>query len=357
MATSGYLAIAADSRTLQKPDDNLNGHEPSTRSPISPKGPVRSTLPQGGIRVSRPAWGSRPRRSAPVATAQEGRPDTELAVMTEAELASMRADEGVTVVLRDGRYWCAIFPGFYQPIHLLARMRAVEVKRPTRLCWGYRAALLEEEAHFANGSIPVHLLPDVRQFSERLLRRDRRKDLRNCRQLVEFRRLRDPSLLAEQGYGVFMSAVRRVGYWHPVSEVDYLRRMERRSRDERRLLIGGLIDGRLGGYMESYAVDGILYTDEVIVATEALSTGIGTGLWVETIETVAATPTVTEVCGGLHTPENQGLCSFKDGLGFRVAHVPALSAIPAPIGAYIEARRPAAHYRLTGVRAAPAVNN
>lgn len=281
-------------------------------------------------------------------------PDPELTVMTEAELASMRAEEGVTVVLRDGRYWSAIFPGFYQPIHLLARMRAVQVRRPALLCWGYRAALAQEDANLANGSIPVHLLTDVAQFTEGMLNRNRRRDLRTCRQEVELRHLRDPSLLVEQGYGVFMSAMRRVAYWRPLTEVDFRRRMERRVRDERRLIVAGLIDGRLGGYLESYAVDGVLYTHELFVATEALRTGIGTGLYVETIKTGARAGTVHDVCVGLHTPERPTLCSFKDGLGFRVAHVPALSAIPAPIRAYIKARRPAVHYRLTGANPAAA---
>jgi hypothetical protein len=198
----------------------------------------------------------------------------------------------------------------------------------------------------------VHLLTDVGQYTEGSLNRNRRRDLRKCRREVEIRRLRDPSLLVEQGYGVFMSAMRRVAYWRPLTEVDFRRRMERRARDERRLIVAGLIDGRLGGYLESYAVDGVLYTHELFVATEVLPTGIGTGLYFATIEMGARTGIVNDVCLGLHTPEHPDLCTFKDGLGFRVAHVPALSSIPAPIGAYIRARRPAVHYRLMGANPA-----
>jgi hypothetical protein len=273
--------------------------------------------------------------------------------MTEAELASMRAAEGDTVVLHDGRYWRTSFPGFYQPVHLLARLSAAEVTRPTRLCWGCRAALTDEDAHLAGGSIPVYLLTDIGAFDEAVLSRNRRSDLRRCRRQVAFRRLEDPSLVIEQGHRVFMSAVRRLGHWRPMNEVDYRRRIERRAGHGRRLIIAGLIDGRLEGYLDSYAVDGVLYPEEIFVATDAMRTGIGTGLYVETLEIGARAGNIRDVCNGLHTPEDPELCHFKEGLGFRVVHVPARTVIPAPILAYIRARRPATYYRLTGVKLDP----
>jgi hypothetical protein len=285
------------------------------------------------------------------ANGQGGLLGPELTVMTEAELASMRADDGMTVVQRGGRYWESISPGFYQPVHLLARFRPVEVKRPALLCWGYRAALHEDDAKLANGSVPVHLMTDVKQFTEAALDESRRRDLRKCRRLVEFRRVSDPGLFAEQGYEVFMSAQRRVDfYWPRLTEAEYRKRMERRAQDGRRLIVAGFVDGMLGGYLESYAVDEILYARELFVATEVMRTGIGTGLYVETIETGARAGTIRDVCIGLHTPERKGITAFKEGLACPIVHVPSRWAIPAPIGAYIRARRPAVHYRLTGAR-------
>ena len=273
--------------------------------------------------------------------------------MTEADLASMRADDGMTVVERGGRYWEAIFPGFYQPVHLLARFRAGELKRPSLLCWGYRAALCEDDAKLANGSVPVHLMADVKGFTESALDESRARDLRKCRRSVELRRVRDPGPFLEEGYGVFMSAQRRVDYYWPhLTEGEYRKRMERRALDERRLIVAGFVDGKLGGYLESYAVDDILYARELFVATEVMRTGIGTGLYVETIQTGARATTICDVCIGLHTPERGGITAFKEGLACPVVDVPARSAIPAPIGAYIKARRPAVHYRLTGTRPA-----
>ena len=112
--------------------------------------------------------------------------------------------------------------------------------------------------------------------------------------------------------------------------------------------MAGLVDGRVQGYLDSYAIGGLLYTDEIFVASDALRTGIGTGLYVETFLASARDAALRAVCNGLHRPEDPDLCRFKAGLGFQVVQVPARAVIPAPIRAYIRARRPAAYYRLTG---------
>lgn len=276
-------------------------------------------------------------------------PDAVVTVMTEAELASMFVDSGHTVVLRGGRYWRATFPGFYEPVHLVGPMRAAQVRRPSLLCWGYRAALSEQDAHSASGSMPVHLLTDFEHYTEDLLSHGRKEDLRKSKGQVEFVRLRDPALLMEQGYGVFTSAKRRLGYRRPIAETAYLRAAQRRAADRRMLMIAGLVDGRLGGYMESYAVDGVLYIDRSYVATEVVHTGISTGLHMETFGTCTQAGTIHTVVSGLHRLENAGLCSFKKSLGFRVVQVPARVVIPAPIRVAIKSVRPATHYRLMGV--------
>lgn len=268
--------------------------------------------------------------------------------MTEAELAAMRAREGDAVVLRQGTHWRSSYPGFYQPVHLLARRRAAEVRQPARLCWGFRVALSEEDARLADATLPVHLLTDAQRFDEALLSRNRRSDLRRCRRRVEFRRLPTPALLLEQGHAVFMSSLRRLGHWKPLTEREYQNRVKRRAGHGLRLFIAGLIDGRLRGYLDSYAVDGVLHLDELFVASDALRTGIGTGLYVEAIATGARERALRDVCNGLHRPENPNLCRFKESLGFRVVHLPAHAVIPSPIRAYLRARRPATYYRLTG---------
>jgi hypothetical protein len=271
-----------------------------------------------------------------------------LIVMSEAELAAMRAAEGDAIVRRRGRHWRASFPGFYQPVDLLARTRAAALRQPAPFCWGFRAALVAEDAHLANAALPLHLLEDLAHFDERELSRNRRSDLRRCRRLVELRRLDGPELLLEQGHPVFMSAVQRLGHWRPLSLDEYRQRVRRRASHGRRLLVAGLIDGRLRGYLDSYAVDGVLHTDEIFVATDALRTGIGTGLYVEAFHAALQSGGVHAVCNGLPRPEDANLCRFKAGLGFRVVALPARAVMPAPIRAWLRAHRPATYYRLTG---------
>ena len=271
----------------------------------------------------------------------------ELVVLTEAEYASMMEEEGARVIERDGRYW-VVSRGFCQPIHWLARFRAAEVRPPARFCWGYRAALADEDAHLANGSIPLHLLTNAQQFTEGGLVEFRRRDLRKCRREVEFRRLRDPSLLLEQGWGVFSSAQLRAPYGHPLTRASYQQRVAQRASDARRVFVAGLIGTTLAGYMEAYAVDGVLFTHELFVATEFVRTGIATGLYVETMQIGVRAGTIREICNGIDLPERLGIRAFKNSLGSTLVHVPARVSILAPIGAYVKARRPLSYYRLTG---------
>ncbi len=150
-----------------------------------------------------------------------------------------------------------------------------------------------------------------------------------------------------------MSAVGRLGYWRPLTEAAYRERVKRRIDHGQRMIITGLVDGRLEGYLDSFAVDGVLCPEEIFIATHALRTGIGTGLYVETIEAGARAGSINVVCNGLHTPEDPDLCHFKESLGLSVDHVPAQAVIPAPIKAYIKARRRSTYYRLTGLPPGP----
>ena len=268
--------------------------------------------------------------------------------LTEAELAALRQAEGASVAFRAGHHWAAIFPGFYQPVNLVAGLEAPAIGRPTQLCWGFRAGLADASRDAATGSIAVHLYRDIGRFDRRALSAGRRDDLRRCRRALE---IVQPAarILVDQGYGVFRSAQDRLHYWRDAGEETYRRRIEKLARDPRRFILAGVADGRLAGYLESYAVDGVLYTEHLIVATAAVRTGIATGLFVAAMEAAAQHSDVRMVCLGQHTPERPGLTSFKDGLRAPVEHLPARSMIPRAFAAFIRARRPAAYYRLTGI--------
>ena len=275
-------------------------------------------------------------------------PGSELTVMTEAGFAAMRVEEGARVVERNGRFWNETFPGFYQPIHQIATLRMSEIHRPTWRCWGFRAALTREDVHAANGSIPVSLMSDVRGFTERVLGRNRTRDLRRCRREVEIRRVFDPEIFIREGWPVHLSAKQRVDPGGVMLESEYRTMMAKRAPDPRRHIVAGFVDGKLAGYLESYAVDGILYGRDLFVTTEQMRTGIGTGLYLEMIESGVRTSAINQICIGPVHMERPGLIAFKRTLGFSTVDVPAHIAIPAPIGAFMRWRRPAVHYRITG---------
>ncbi len=309
----------------------------------------RSRARQGGDPVGNA--GTQPRNVAPAgqgaALLEVSGDKADLVTLTEAELAAIRAAEGKRILHRNGVYWRSTCPGFYQRVHPLSRARASEATRPSPLCWGYRVALADEDRGEANAAIPLYLLADVNGFAQGLSR-NRKGDLRKCRRLVEFRVLRDPSLLLEQGHRVFTSATEGLGFWKPMTEVEYRRCVQDSFTRGRPQVVAGLLDGCLAGYLLACAVEGILYLEHIFVCTEARRTGIGTGLYVVSIENALRSGRVHEICNSFHTPDIPSLCHFKESLGFVLADVPARLVIPAPVLALVRRRRPGTYYRLTG---------
>ena len=268
--------------------------------------------------------------------------------MTEAEMAEMRADEGARIVERGGRFWGETFRGFYQPVHQLAEHPFADVRRPSARCWGYRSVLVSGDRCLANGAYPVHLLDNLEAFTVDAFEESRRRDLRRCRSQVEIIRARDPEVFLENGWHVYTSAKERVPTGGRAEQAEYLADIERRVVDPRRILVAGLIDGRLAGYLESYAVDGILYGRDLYVATEAMRTGIATGLYLETIEIGVRSGLVRRLCLGPELRERPGLAFFKKTMGIGVAQLPIRVVIPRPIRTVMRRLSPAAFYRITG---------
>lgn len=270
-------------------------------------------------------------------------------VMTEAGFAAMRAEEGATIVEADGRYWVQTVRGFYQPVHQIARFRATEVRRPTWKCWGYRAALAPGESHLADGAMPVHVMSDLSGFTDRSFDRRRRRDLKKSRQVVDIRVVSNPDALVGDGWLVYASSMRRRAA-EPMAKAAYQRMMIKRAPDPRRHIVAGFVDGKMAGYLESYAVDGTWYGRDLYLQTEMLPTGIATGLYFEMIQAAVRARSIREICVGPAWLERPGLADFKESLGFAIVALPARISMPAIVEAFIRRRRPAIHYRLTGGR-------
>ncbi|WP_164014674.1 hypothetical protein [Pyxidicoccus trucidator] len=270
-------------------------------------------------------------------------------VLTEKGLAERRRKEGARVIEHGGRPWEEMgAPGFFQPVHLLARLRPEQATRPTRLSWGYRAALRPEDANAANGSIPVMRLADLERYDVNSLSSSRRNRLRKCQRLVRVVQLTGPDLLEAQGYELVVEALSRTRHRKPPSRADYVAEVRRYFQDNHWCVLAGLIDDRLGGFRISYAVDGVAYSVKAYYATWALPTNISTGLVFEFAQLCRRTPEIRLLVSGQHSREDAQLRQFKEDMGFVLEHMPSRWNMNVLAQAFIRWKRPHAYYRLTG---------
>ncbi|MUL35013.1 hypothetical protein BWI75_01190 [Gloeocapsopsis sp. AAB1 = 1H9] len=268
--------------------------------------------------------------------------------MTEEEMISWRRQQGAHVISHYGRYWEEVMPGFYQPIHLIARLSAEEATCPTPFCWGFRAALYTNDATSANGSVPVHLLSDVANYDLQNLPQKRRTHLRKCRKMVTIVQLMGPALLQQQGYEVFCSSLQRTRHQKLSPKETYLAGLKDFTTDKHRLVIAGLIGDKLGGYIDGYAVNGTAYMVSGYYATEALPTSIVTGLTYEFVQICRRSGKIHEIVDGLHVRENSTLDLSKKTMGFSVKYVPSKVRMNSIMKNLVRWRYPHKYYRLIG---------
>jgi hypothetical protein len=268
--------------------------------------------------------------------------------LSEKELVDWRREQGVKVVEHCGRYWVAKPTGFYHPIHWMARMTAEQATRPTALCWGFRTTLCDAGAKISNATMPVHILSNVKNYDMNALSSNRRNTLRRCWKRVQIVDVLKPDLLKQQGYDVLISANKRTHYGEVPTLEQYCKNVESHFNPKRTLILAGLIDGKLGGYVSGLVIGKTSYIDSIALATNALRTNIGTGLIFELIQVFRRSATILEVIYGMDSRENQTLAMFKESMGFPVFHVPARAWFMPLVQAYIKKKRPDAYYRLTG---------
>lgn len=287
-----------------------------------------------------------------VMSAPQVRPVSEAtcAVLTEKEFAGHRRQEGTRVIEHGGHYWEQIgAPGFFQPIHLLARLTPEEATRPTPLSWGYRAALTTDAAGAANGTLPIVRVPDLARYDFDSLTPNRKNKLRKAQRLVEIVQVTGPALLLEQGYEVVRDSLSRTRHRKLPSREEYVQKLKKYFQGNHWCVLAGLIDGKLGGYVDGYMIDGVAYGLSAYYASWARSTNISTGLNFEFAQLCRRLKGVHTFMTGLHSREDAQLNQFKTDMGFIVDHIPIRWDMNPLARAFIRRQRPHAYYRLTGV--------
>jgi hypothetical protein len=275
--------------------------------------------------------------------------ETTLEPLSEDEMAAWRRDQGLHVVRHRGRWWWEAKRGFYRPIHMLARLHANEATRPVAACWGFHATIRDEDAAEANTALPTHRITRLDDWEEDKLSSNRRYELRKARRTAELVELTEPDLLLEQGYELLRQTIERTGWGRLPSREQYERDARTSVRPGRRLVLAGLIEGRLAGYAECYGVDGVGYYDEMRVANDALETNLSKALQVEFILACRRSPGIGEVVNGLVAPEDENLTRSKERLGIPVDPVPARVSMLPGAATVIRRLAPSSYYRLSGV--------
>ncbi|WP_445636761.1 hypothetical protein [Nostoc sp. DSM 114161] len=271
-----------------------------------------------------------------------------LTSMTEEEFARWRSQEGANVVFHRGCYWEERRFGFYQPIHLLARLQIQQVTRPLQLCWGFLASLCEDDAVSANGSIPIHLLSNIPNYDLYSVNKNSRQNIRKNRHLFDIVELTNTQLLQEQGYDVFLSATTRTRWKSSLSREKYLVNLVDYVVPKRRLILAGLSDKKLCGYITGYAINSTAYGEDLYITTEASEYNLNRILLFEFVQVCRRSVGIYEFAIGQHWREKPGVVEFKKGMGFPIVYIPAKVQINPAVEQFIRWKYPHQYYRLTG---------
>jgi hypothetical protein len=270
-----------------------------------------------------------------------------LPVIDDEAYARHLAAQGTRVKKKHGTFWKETRRGFWEPTHWLLRLEDEQAVTPSALCWGFRCSTRNEIPR-NGGHLPVHLLNNIPAYDMTALDGKRRNQLRACRKRVQIVQLMDSGLLEAHGYPVACSALARTTHGQAPREIEYVNGVKRMFVNYPGIVLAGLVDGKLGGYLTGKAIGRIAYIDTVILSTEALPTNIGTGLVFDFVQLCKQTGTVAEVVYGLHTPEDPRLVAYKENMLFPVMQVPTKVWMLPLLRTALRLWRPHMYYRLTG---------
>lgn len=274
-------------------------------------------------------------------------------LMSEPALARWLRAGGAYIVERGGRHWQRAVPGFYQPLHFLARLPAREIVRPQLLSWGYRAALREADAGQANATLPIYVLPDLAAYDAKDLDSRRRHAINRAARTVDMVVLDRPDILIEQGLGIVHEAAARNPRNRGVAERHYPAWIEAGFAQPGPVFLAMLLGGTLLGFSVGFALEGVAYYDQHFIADAARSLNLDRLSFHAKALMAQRTPGIHTMANGLDVPESPGLTDFKASQGLVVVNYPTRATIHPLMGALLRGHRPWQYYRLTGRRPSP----
>jgi hypothetical protein len=266
---------------------------------------------------------------------------------TENSIGAGRDKAGFGTCYMRGRCFERMAPGFYQPIALLCPVDSADYKRLSSFTLGVRVATSSEDTSAANGTIPAYLLSDLRGFSLEALPPTRRQAIRKGLRSAQFQLLNEPSALLKEGYIAAQSSYARTGKKVP-KYANYCREVVTWF-DDGRVVLASYVEGRLVGYIDGFAIDGVGYGSRFIVHTDALQLGVASALLYMMIKAFARSPHVEKMMNGLDTSHDRAsLDHFKRSFGFKLVHVPSFVTMAPGVGSFLKWAYPGKYYRFVG---------
>lgn len=272
----------------------------------------------------------------------------QLPMLREADLARWMSARGARIVEARGRYWNEVVPGFFQPLHYLARHHLHEIVSPRRFCWGMRAVLHEAEREQSNVVLPVHVMPDLKDYSLERLDRRRRQEIKKAMRAVDLVILDRPDRLIADGFPLVREATARNPRNRAIAEQHFAAWLEAAFAGPGPIVLVMLQGESLLGFSFLFAIDGISYAHQAFIGDAGRRLHLDLLCFHAEASIAQRTANVHTLVNGLHARENEGLCSFKKRQGLIVADYPSLTTLHPAAGTMLRYLRPHQYYRLTG---------
>jgi acetyltransferase (GNAT) family protein len=260
--------------------------------------------------------------------------------------ASWMTQLGARVSDFKGQYWVANGRGLWSPVDELAVLDRASIGWPSSRALAYRAVVGDPAD--SNAWVPFELVPDLSSYSEKRLTKNRRREIRRSLEVDEYRVMTDPELLLRDGWEVVSGAATISGQKIAKSKYAYRKGIERRFATDPQLVIAGVHQGELGGYILAHAIGHHASLTEIYVAPWARRSHLGSGLYWLALSELAKVSGLEAAYLGMWFPEKPTLGFFKRSLGARIVDRPTYGKMRAPFGLALQRLRPNTYIRFGG---------
>lgn len=269
-------------------------------------------------------------------------PDSRFDVFAEEQLTAYLRTQGIRVVESRGHLWrnaaapSPIARQDWTPLHRFVPLTRDEARFPLRSALAYRCLAAEP----VPTTFPYVVVRDIPNYDERRMTKDHARHVRRALERFEFVWLDSPDLLLEQGWQVASAAAAESGMVIARHEGEY-RKQTIAMFDAPPIVIAGLSEGRLAGYVTTYATGAEAVFEKIYIAPEFRKEGVGRGLYWNVLAGWAQTPGVQNVWTGGTLPQ-RGVDRFKVSMGAVLEEVPVHAGMRAPLAMALRRLRPTA---------------